>query len=73
LRALRLKPVTGIEGLIGEIGESLETLDPMGTVWVHGERWRAESVTGKINKGEKVRVAEINNLKLRVEPIQTNL
>jgi membrane-bound serine protease (ClpP class) len=73
LRALRLKPVTGMEGLIGEIGESLETLDPMGTVWVHGERWRAESVTRKINKGEKVRVAEINNLKLKVEPIQTDL
>ncbi len=73
LRALRLKPVTGREGLVGEIGESLETLDPSGTVWVHGERGRAESVTGKISKGEKVRVAEINHLKLRVESIKTTL
>jgi membrane-bound serine protease (ClpP class) len=73
LRALRLKPVTGREGLLGEIGESLETLDPLGTVWVHGERWRAESVAGKINKGEKVRVAEILNLKLKVESVHTNL
>ena len=73
LRALRLKPVTGIEGLVGEIGESLEILNPMGSVWVHGERWRAESVAGKINKGEKVRVAEIKDLKLRVEPVKTNL
>ncbi len=73
LRALQLKPVTGIDGLLGEIGESLETLDPMGTVWVHGERWGAESIAGKINKGEKVRIAEIKNLKLRVESVNTNL
>jgi len=73
LRALQLKPVTGIDGLLGEIGESLETLDPMGTVWVHGERWGAESIAGKINKGEKVRITEIKNLKLRVESVNTNL
>lgn len=67
LKAQRARPVTGIEGLTNEIGESLETLDPLGKVWVHGEVWRAESVGGKIEKGEKVRIAGVENLKLRVD------
>lgn len=69
LKAQRLKPVTGIEGLIGEMGESLETLDPTGTVWVHGETWKAETVSGKIDKGMKVRIAGITDLKLKVEQV----
>ncbi|MGV3502708.1 MAG: NfeD family protein [Adhaeribacter sp.] len=67
LRAQRLKPVTGMEGLLGDIGESLDTLNPAGTVWVHGEIWQAESVRGAVGKGEKVRVVGITNLKLQVE------
>ena len=69
LRAQRLKPVTGIEGLIGEIGESLGALDPTGRVRVHGETWNAESSTGNIKQGEKVRVTGIKDLKLYVELI----
>jgi membrane-bound serine protease (ClpP class) len=71
LRAQRSKPVTGLEGLIGETGESLEALNPLGTVRLHGERWKAESVAGNINEGEKVRVTRIQNLKLYVEPIDS--
>src|SRR5258708_5688350 len=67
LRAQRLKPLTGIEGMIGEIGEALELIDPAGTVNVHGEIWKAESNEGKISAGEKVRVLEVKNLNLRVE------
>jgi membrane-bound serine protease (ClpP class) len=67
LRAQRLKPVTGIEGLVGDIGESLDALNPGGTVWVHGEIWQAESVRGAVGKGEKVRVVGITNLRLQVE------
>jgi len=67
LRAQRLKPLTGIEGMIGEIGEAIEPIDPAGTVNVHGETWKAESSEGKISAGEKVRVLEVKNLKLRVE------
>ena len=69
LRAQRLKPVTGIEGLIGEIGESVGELAPMGRVRVHGETWNAESSTGNIKQGEKVRVTGITDLKLYVESI----
>jgi membrane-bound serine protease (ClpP class) len=69
LRAQRLKPVTGLEGLIGETGEALEALIPTGMVRLHGEHWKAESVEGNINQGEKVRVIRIQDLKLYVEPI----
>lgn len=67
LKAQRAKPVTGIEGLVGEVGETLGTLDLTGTVRVHGEVWNAESTSGMISKGEKVRVTGIKDLKLYVE------
>jgi membrane-bound serine protease (ClpP class) len=73
LKAQRKKPTTGSEGLIGEIGETLTPLNPEGTIRVHGEFWQAESTSGTIDKGERVRVVEIHNLKLRVEQIKSSL
>lgn len=70
LKAQRLKPVSGIDGLVGETGESLEELNPYGTIRVHGETWNAESAGGKIDKGKKVRVVGIAGLQLRVELIK---
>ncbi|HET6723404.1 MAG TPA: nodulation protein NfeD [Chitinophagaceae bacterium] len=69
IRAQRRKVVTGIEGLLGDTGEVTETLSPTGTVRVQGEIWNAESLGGPIDKGEKVRVKEMKNLKLFVERI----
>jgi membrane-bound serine protease (ClpP class) len=69
LRAQKAKPVTGVEGLIGSIGEALQTLEPAGAVKVHGEIWQAESVDGKIEKGEQVKVVAVQNLKLKVAHI----
>jgi len=56
-----------MEGLIGEVGETLEALTPAGSIRVHGERWKAESVAGNIEQGEKVRVIRIQDWKLYVE------
>jgi membrane-bound serine protease (ClpP class) len=67
LRAQRAKPITGMEGLLGEIGESIEPLNLIGKVHVHGEIWNAESTSGIINRGEKIRVTGIKDLKLYVE------
>ena len=67
LRAQKAKVVTGMEGLIGAIAQSLEILDPTGTVMFQGEVWNAKSITGKIDKGEKVLVKEMRNLTLFVE------
>ena len=72
LKVQRKKPTTGTEGLIGEIGEAFSLLNPEGTVHVHGEFWQAESTSGKIAKGERVRVVEIQNLKLRVEQVKSS-
>ena len=68
IKAQRRKPTTGIEGLIGEAGQVIETLKPEGVVRVHGEIWNAESLSGTIQKGNRVRVVRINGLKLLVEP-----
>lgn len=72
LKAQRNKVVTGIEGLLGDVGEVMEMLAPTGTIKVQGEIWKAESLAGNINKGEKVRIKEMKNMKLFVEPIINN-
>ncbi|MDP4129602.1 MAG: nodulation protein NfeD [Bacteroidota bacterium] len=71
LKAQRAKPVTGVEGMMGETGEAIDSLQPGGRVRVHGETWNAVSVSGNINKGEKVRVVEVKDLTLCVENIHS--
>ena len=66
IKAQRRKAVTGLDLLIGDTGEVIEPLQPSGMVRVHGELWSAESLSGLIAKGEKVRVKEMRNLKLFV-------
>lgn len=67
LKAQRLKPTTGMNALIGEMGTANELLSPSGMVLVHGELWQAESVSGEIDKGEKIIVKNMNGFKLFVE------
>jgi len=69
IKAQRRKAVTGPESFIGATGEVMDMLAPTGTVKVQGETWNAESIAGNISQGEKVRIKEIKNLKLYVEPI----
>ena len=69
IKAQRRKVVTGLEALIGDTGEVIDLLDPSGSIKVNGEIWNAESLTGTITKGEKVRIMEMKNLKLYVEAI----
>jgi membrane-bound serine protease (ClpP class) len=67
IKAQRRKPTTGMEGLNGETGDVIETLKPEGVVRIQGEIWNAESLSGTIQKGKRVRVVKINGLKLLVE------
>ena len=69
LRAQRLPPVTGVEGMIGLEGLARDTLEPEipGYVDVHGEMWRASS-RQPVAAGRPVRVVAINGLTLIVEP-----
>jgi membrane-bound serine protease (ClpP class) len=65
-RSHKAKPALGVEGLIGEIGVVRERLAPRGTVFVHGEHWKAEA-NDQIEPGDKVEVVGIDRMVLRVK------
>ena len=67
VKAQRLKPKTGTEGLIGEIGEVVSDLNPTGQIKIHGEFWKAKTTEDKIKKGKSVVVQEVTNLVLIVK------
>lgn len=67
LKAQKAKVTTGREGMIGATGKALTPLIPSGTVLLHGEIWRAEAVTGAVEKGERVRVTAMKDFLLFVE------
>ena len=67
IKAQRRKTTTGAEGLINEIGDAITDLNPLGSIKVHGEIWKAESVDGNISNGEKIIVSGVSNLKLQVK------
>ena len=69
IRARLKKPTTGTEGLVGEVGIVSTPLAPEGKVSVHGEFWNAFS-DQPIEKGDKVQVIEVINLKLKVKKIE---
>lgn len=65
-RAIRAKPKSGAEGLVGEIGVVKKRLDPEGLVFVHGEYWNA-TAPETIEEGEKVEVEGVSGLHLKVK------
>jgi membrane-bound serine protease (ClpP class) len=78
LRSRAWKISTGKEELIGEVGEVREAVgspqnpDNMGSVFVHGELWRAATRPGEsIPEGARVRVKRVKGLTLEVEPLET--
>lgn len=63
----RKTSISGKNELINAIGEVREVLKPKGLIFVLGELWTAESITGdEIPVGEKVTVKEIKGLTLLV-------
>ena len=67
-KAHQLVTTTGMEGLLGEVGVVKETLNPEGTVLIHGETWNAKSdIT--ISDGEKVIVEAVEGLKIKVRKV----
>lgn len=66
-KAQRRKPVTGVEGLIGETGIADTDINTDGgMVSLHGERWRAYS-DDPISKGDKITVYSVSGLKVKVK------
>jgi membrane-bound serine protease (ClpP class) len=71
-RAQISKPRTGSKGLVGEIGIVKKALAPEGKVFVHGELWNARS-DKTVEENTKVRVVNVVNLILEVEPADESL
>ena len=65
-RSQKAKPLLGVEGMIGEIGVVREKLQPRGSIFVHGEHWKAEA-DGEIEAGDKVEVVGIDRMVLKVK------
>jgi membrane-bound serine protease (ClpP class) len=69
VRARLSKPTTGMEGLVGEHGIATTPIAPEGNVSIHGEFWNVIS-DQNIERGEKVQVVGVINLKLKVKKIE---
>ena len=71
IKALRLKPTTGKEGMIGEEGEVIEDFDERGRgrVMVHGEIWWADA-DEPLKKGDTVVVVDVRGLRLKVKKME---
>jgi membrane-bound ClpP family serine protease len=75
LRSRTWKVSTGREELVGEVGEVREPVgsgEAVGSVFVHGELWRAAVGAGeKIPTGARVRIKKVKGLTLEVEPVES--
>jgi len=65
LKAQRRKAATGKRGMVGEVGVAKSPLKPEGSVFIHGELWKAIA-DEPIEEGEKVVVKEVDRLTLKV-------
>ena len=73
VRSLQSKDLTGQVAMMGMLGEVRVPLEPMGMVFVNGERWKAKGAGNThIDIGETVRVVEMDHLLLTVEPVDYN-
>lgn len=69
IKAQNLKPLVGMEGIVGEIGEAVSNIGETGKVYIQGEYWDAIS-DSPIKEGEKIKVVESKKgFKLKVEKV----
>ena len=69
VRAQRLRPITGDEGMLDEIGRALTSIEPggVGRVQTHGEIWTA-TAEEPVTAGDTVRIVAVKGLLLTVRP-----
>jgi membrane-bound serine protease (ClpP class) len=71
ISGLKGKVESGIKSLIDSEGEVKVKIDPVGIVFLNKEDWSAVSFDGKpIDKGFKVKVLEVQGVKLVVQTIE---
>jgi membrane-bound serine protease (ClpP class) len=68
LRARANKAVMGMGTLVNQIAEARTALTPLGTVFLQGEYWNAES-DAPVEKGGHVRIVSVEGMTLRVAPV----
>jgi membrane-bound serine protease (ClpP class) len=66
----RRSKLTGAEAMMEKIGVAITDLKPEGEVRVEGVIWRAESLSGDLEKGKKVRVKALKGLVVMVEKVE---
>jgi membrane-bound serine protease (ClpP class) len=66
--ALRKRPVTGVESMIGKSGIIVSDLTPQGEISLDGIIWKARVAQGSVKKGDRVVVKRVEGLVVLVEP-----
>jgi membrane-bound serine protease (ClpP class) len=67
MRAMRRRPATGREEMVGLVGVAKTALAPQGQLAVHGELWEAVSEQ-PLSPGEEAEVTGVDGLRLHVKP-----
>ena len=65
--SIRKRVVTGSEGMLGVEGRVVKLLNPLGTIVVNGEYWRAKSVEDSVDVDENVEIVGLDGLTLNVK------
>ena len=68
VKARQRPVVSGREQLLGETGTALESFAAQGEVFVHSERWTAESEQ-PVSAGQAVQVVGLKGLHLKIRPL----
>ena len=68
IKARERPVVSGQEELLQTSGEVLDDFEGKGRIRIHGEIWKAESVT-PLKRGDKVQVVAIDGLVLKIQPL----
>ena len=66
LRARESAPISGAEGMVGTSAKVKTALEPEGTVWLHGEAWKAQCEEWA-QPGETVVVEAVDGLTVKVK------
>src|SRR5437868_9507135 len=68
VKAMRRRPMTGREEMVGLVGIVKTALAPQGQLAVHGELWEAVSEQS-LQPGDEAEVTGVDGLRLRVKPL----
>ncbi|MDX1589132.1 MAG: nodulation protein NfeD [Oleiphilaceae bacterium] len=68
LQARKRTVVSGAEGMIGSSAEAVEDFTGEGHVRAWGEIWKASTSSSPVHKGDRLRITEVDGLKLKVTP-----